>query len=676
MNMKKQTKWITGLLCSVLAISAWGYTTIQGQEDEDKTTETENEKTITSAISNENIDLNNASTVYVMSGADGSVNKVMASEDVLKNLSTQTSGTSQVSVTDIDGKSVDYKGNVEKDLPVDMKVTYKLDGKSISANDLAGKSGKVKITYSFTSKHSYDDVQVPFLTLTGMILEDNVFSNVSISNGKLITASGKNIVVGIAFPGLSSVLDTNNLPEEFSIEADVTNFELSNTLTYVSDSLLNSEDIDTKDAEDLVAELTDGIDSLIDGSSQLYEGMNTLMESTETFSSGIDQLVSGAGSLSSGTNELLSGAASLQSGASTLSGGLNELASNNSALVAAAGQIFNALIDQSNSTLSQKLEGTDISIDELSSSNYNDVLDGLLEQMDADAVHDQATEVALEQVTAKVEENSEVIEQQVTAAVQQQVEAQVNEKVKAAVQRQVEAQVKAQVLASQNITEEIYNSLPEENKAAIDQAIASNTQGQMQSDAVQATISAKVKENTEAQMGTNEIIATITQNVEATKQQLIQTNLYSDEVQQQIAAAVSKVSASASQVSSLKGSLNSYQTFYNALVAYTNGVSSAATGAAALSSGMNTLYNGTVSLNDGALQLESGLITLQDGTAALTSGISQLQDGSMQLSEGITDAFSDIPDLEEKLDDVKDAIEKYNKDYTSYKFIYKTDEIQ
>ena len=221
-------------------------------------------------------------TVYVMTNSEGKANSVFINNTL-----------------DSDTAS----------LPIELKVTYTLDGSKISAEDLIGKSGHVKINYTFASTETTGSTKVPFLTITSTILDGNKFKNVKINNGKVISENDDNVTLaGYAVVGLNENLGTDVLPADFAIEADVTEFEMSETYSLATDELF--ADFDTSKLNSL--------DDLISSMNQL--------------GSGLDQLIAGAGSLSSGLDSAVSGVAKLQSGASELNSGAGELATGLSTL--------------------------------------------------------------------------------------------------------------------------------------------------------------------------------------------------------------------------------------------------------------------------------------------------------------------------------------------------------
>ncbi len=99
-------------------------------------------------------------------------------------------------------------------------------------------------------------VYVPFVALTGALLDTSHFSNVTVSNGKLINDGDRIAVMGMAFPACrriwaSARSNSLDLPDYVEISADVTDFTLETTLTVVSNSLLNEVDTDDLTSGDL-----------------------------------------------------------------------------------------------------------------------------------------------------------------------------------------------------------------------------------------------------------------------------------------------------------------------------------------------------------------------------------------------------------------------------------------
>lgn len=705
-------------------------------------------------------------TVYVLTGADGSVKKIIVSDwlknelgsasvadksdlsdiENVKGDESYTINGDNMTVWDAQGNDIYYQGNIQKELPVGLSVRYYLDGKSVSPEELKGKSGKVTIRFDYENRQ-YETVQingvnqriyVPFAMLTGMILDNDTFQNVQITNGKLVNDGDRTVVVGLAFPGLQENLnlsrDDLSIPDSVEITADVTNFSLGMTVTLACNDLfsqLGDVDLTSLDSTSALDQLTGAMDQLLSGSSSLYEGLSTLLDKSGELVSGVEELAQGAAAIKSGADSVDDGAAQLKAGLVNLSSGLNTLSANSEALNSGAKQVFNSLLE----TAATQIRAKGLNVPDLTIENYAEELNTLIKSLDETTVY----ETALKQVTDAVEAQRPVITQKVTEAVRQQVETQVTaavrqqvtEKVTAAVQQQVTAtvtdtvqqQVAEQVIqAAANMSKADYDAavaagiIPQQTQDAVNAAIqaqmgseavqskiAENVSAQMASQAVQSKITenidmqisseavqATITENTDAQLQTEAIQATIQQQTELQVQKAISENMASDAVQSQL----KKASEGAQTLIALKASLDDYNTFYLGLLTYTGGVDDAAAGANDLYAGADQLKGGTAQLRAGAAQLYNGVLQLQDGTPALVSGVTQLKDGAMQLSEGLQQfnrdgiqklvnlLQNDVGDLSARVQATIDV----SKDYRSFagisddaegqvKFIYRTDEI-
>lgn len=729
----RATKFISLALCAVVLFAALG-TSVFALTGEGKESEDENQETTINASAE--AETSKDETVYVLAGADGTVQKIIVS-DWIKNAMAADSLEDKTELSDIEnikgdesftlggdnscvwdaqGNDIYYQGNIEKELPVQMSVCYTLDGQAIAPEALAGQSGHVTIRFDYQNMQ-YEEVlldgktekiYVPFTMLTGMLLDTEVFRNVTISNGKLINDGDRIAVVGIAFPGLQEDLAISkeklDIPDYVEISADVENFEMGMTMTLATTELfgaIDSDKLDLHELSDAMAELTDAMDQLMDGSSQLYDGLCTLLEKSGDLVSGINKLAEGAAQLKAGAESLDSGAAQLQAGAAQLSSGLNTLNANSSSLNGGARQVFSSLLSMANTQLSE----AGLSVPALTIDNYASVLDGVIASLDDTAVY----QAALEQVTATVNANRGMIEEKVTEAVQAQVEAEVSAQVTAAVQETVtqavhenEAQFRAAVIQQAlGMTVEEYKAAIEAGlvtqeqqdavNAAVEAAMQAEIDARMQREEIQTQINAVTQQTVGEQMQSDEIQALIASNTELQVQQAISEAMSSDAVQAQLSAAAE----GAKSVIALKASLDSYNAFYLGLITYTSGVSSAAAGANELKTGADALKAGTSELSAGAAELLQGIQTMKDSAPALVDGITQLRDGSMELSDGLKQFNEEgIQKLIEAVDGDLDGLSNrirvtadVAKHYTSFsgisedmdgdvKFIYKTDSIE
>lgn len=240
------------------------------------------------------------------------------------------------------GNDIYYQGTTTKETPVTEKITYYLDDKEVSPSEIAGKSGKVKIRFDYTNNEKAkatiggkeEEINVPFIVVSGMVLNDN-FSNVDVTNGKVISNGAGNMVVGIAMPGLKDSLnideddlDSNiTIPDYVEVSADVENFELDMTMSIVSSSSSLNVDgaFDFADLDNKIADLTDAVDQLSDGSGELADGLKTLNDKMPEFSNGLNDLQSGVKTYTDGAQTLANGISTLKDSSSQLISGVGQL---------------------------------------------------------------------------------------------------------------------------------------------------------------------------------------------------------------------------------------------------------------------------------------------------------------------------------------------------------------
>lgn len=315
-------------------------------------------------------------TVYVIADASGNANEILVS-DWIKNAKAEGGLTDLTDLTDIEntsgneiytddgsgklywtanGNDIHYKGKSDKELPVDVKVSYYLDGQEMGPDEIAGKNGYVTIRFDYSNNakttimvgDKEEEIYVPFAMISGLIMDSSKFSNISVSNGRVISEGGKNIAVGIAFPGLEESLDLNGIkdkaegidsdstindlqiPDYVEISAYTVNFEIGQTMTVAATDVLTalnttSDKINTDNMENSISELSDGMEQLTDGSVQLNDGAAELMDGARTLAEKSEELDEGAKELDEGAKELDDGAFQLQDGAKKVDDGTAEL---------------------------------------------------------------------------------------------------------------------------------------------------------------------------------------------------------------------------------------------------------------------------------------------------------------------------------------------------------------
>lgn len=238
-------------------------------------------------------------------------------------------------------------------LPISMNIKYYLDDSEISASDLAGKSGHIKIVYTYNSETEINGKKVPFLAITGLTLDSAKFSNLELENGKVINENNSIVLVGFAMPGLSEDFGTDLLPNTFTLEADVTDFALNDSYTIFTNDFF--KEIDTSKLST--------IDELKNSMNQLSNGLGEIIAGSSDLSSGLESALAGSKELYNGAKELAAGISAASNGAATLSDGLTILTNNNAKLQAGATAII--------TSTTQELAASGINV---TTETYSDVL--------------------------------------------------------------------------------------------------------------------------------------------------------------------------------------------------------------------------------------------------------------------------------------------------------------
>ena len=345
-------------------------------------------------------------TVYAVMNGDGSIKSTTVSEH-LYSASGLANVTDKTTLTDIQNTESDaeftqngeelvwntndtdvyYKGNTDKALPIDVKVTYALDGQEAALEDIIGKSGHLTVTVNLKNNET-DTVNVngkdrtivtPLITAVGVILGGDA-SNMTAEHGMIESAAKSSVAAFVTLPGVKDSL-SGLLPDEVNsiedylqdtvtVEADVEDFTCPQVMVACATS---TAALGTSNVFDLssINDLTDGINQLNDAMSQLMDGASQLVDGTSQLAGGVLALLDGA-------NTLNNGAAALDDGLGQLTNGLDTLSANNAALNAGAQQVADGVLASANKTLK---EGGLID-ENMTWSNYEAVIDNILTMND------------------------------------------------------------------------------------------------------------------------------------------------------------------------------------------------------------------------------------------------------------------------------------------------------
>ena len=327
-------------------------------------------------------------SVYVNAEADGSISKITVS-DWLQGSDAATGTIQDISdlqnITNVkgdetytqNGKDVDWTGagkdiyyqiQSSEELPVELKITYKLNGKEMTAKEMLGKSGKAEIHVSYKNKSSEkktidgkeETIFTPFVMVTGRILSSEHFDHIEVDNGRVVKDGDNKMVVGMGIPGLAESLDLDedaaeNMPSDFTVTADVTDFSMGNTFTFGSASLFNDLDLDDveelDDLEEKLNDLTDASDELVDGSGELSDNMKLfsgkmgeLKSSMKTFQKdGVNKLTKGISTLAKGAPALVKGVNDYTAGVKSFAEGTSQYVDGAAKITNGCTQLYNSV---------------------------------------------------------------------------------------------------------------------------------------------------------------------------------------------------------------------------------------------------------------------------------------------------------------------------------------------
>ena len=654
-------------------------------------------------------------TVYAMLNSDGSVDQEIVSSwlhndngirDVKEQLDLKdVKNVKSDELPEVSGKTytwntksndIYYEGTSTKALPVQVKVTYKLDGKEISGKDLVGKSGKLEIHISLQNTQSRT-VNVngrqtrihPFYMGAGVLdLSTDHFSNVKCENGKVLSEGNNTMVAFVSVPGLQDTLESSgvegakdlHIQDDFTITCDAKEFELGPIMFAMTPEVPVEKLKDINSMDDLTKgldELTNASAQLLDGTSQLSQGTTTFNGKMQELVNGVPTLTNGVSALKSGTQELVSGSSKLNSGLKDLNTGMNQAKEGTAKLNKATDGLGSLVsgVDELNTNMQTLAKGLKDGSDELNASLTDDMLESLTKSL--------SNVSALQTVFENDQKNV----------------------------AQAAAELKAALTSSDsnNATEELNKT------AAYLQSIAFESNGVT----VKNPDAARALQNLQNASGyLSNYKAGVQTSAEGLEKQL--TQLQTD------SANLKKLSDMAGSTAEMLPKLTSLKTSLNtasqgaqklaqgtqqlsetsaSLVELKQGISILDSSMASAVGGSDELYKGSQSLVSGLQHVDKGAGTLQNGSATISSGAQQLYDASTllkdktgelhagmskfkttgidEMQKQVTLSLDDVTQLLAIKDEiVKEAEQEYtfsgapkNSD-SKVKYIYKTEEFQ
>lgn len=680
-------------------------------------------------------------TVYSVLNSDGSISDTIVSswlhdEDGINNIKETLNLTDVKNIKSNEkpskdgntytwnakGNDVYYEGTATKQLPVSVKLRYELDGQEMSAKDMEGKSGHLKLTISFTNNYSEvkningkSIVIHPSYLAGGMLnMSTGNFTNVKCESGKIVNDGTNEMLAFANIPGLNETLRSagldkvNNqlgISDDVTVEADVNNFDLGSIMVGMTNEIDLASELNGIGS---VSELTDGIDQLIeaddqliDGSKQLYDGTTQLKEGIaplssaypqiETLTNAFDQLHDGTTTLSTGLNQYTAGVDQLNvvskqnlyklsMGATTLNTSLNneESKSQLTQLVQGSNDLNEGI-----QYLNEQVNGDDSMLKPDMVKNLTEALKttneqvGKLGQVLNDLQDQEGAFVDLSNQITKASENINKLGtlqtsfKEVTDGASAIITAD-NEQIKsvddqlAAIRTKEINALNASIEALKNAA----NAVPEDDttgaKAKIEEQInALESQKATLGDA--SSLSVTLKDLSQSQVGIDKIVSD-------SKETLKELNAVYNSSKTDIKNLSTKLAEANKSVEVLNGVMEQlnkngitseeFETKVNTLKA---GVEKLAKNSPALANGVATLANKLNNLGEGLNGLDSGMSQAYTGITQATSQLSDnsdsLRNGAKALNDGtaqLSASKSKMSELTSGLTKLSDAVDQLN----------------
>lgn len=524
-------------------------------------------------------------------------------------------------VWEADSNDIYYKGETDQELPVKLNIKYELDGKEISSDEIAGKSGKVKITISFENKEEHE-VQIngktekmytPFVVATGTYINNDNNKNIEVTNGKAIDDGSKTMVVGLTFPGMQESLnidkDTLEIPTSIEITMETTNFEMNNIINYTTPKLIEDSELDIFSKLD---DIYSKVETLQSASKQIENGAKTLSDGTTTYVEKSEEFNQALNKFSNGVSSANTSYSSIDTGIKNLNAQVPDLRLGTKSLSDNLGAVNNGV-----KTMSDMLDGSQESMNNLKSGAQN-ILGGLTQLSAAMKTTDYTEEI--NKINSQIDTNKKMI-------------------------------------TTLNTTTEQLSKVLEDT--TLSEATAQAIKAQITAN--QSTIATLTADNVYLNNMITSLNASNTQ-ISGLKQQV-----------DTLAKGAGDVSEGVNGLLEQVGALNT-----NIKGLYTN-TGKMAAGANKLYQGTLGLEAGTTKLAQGSEQMKAGLSTINTSSQALYSANNQLvegaktiQSGAAELAEGTAEfnktgidvicnyVTGDLKNLETRAEKLKELSDEYN----------------
>lgn len=524
-------------------------------------------------------------------------------------------------VWEADSNDIYYKGETNQELPVKLNIKYELDGEEISSDEIAGKSGKVKITISFENKEEHE-VQIngktekmytPFVVATGTYINNDNNKNIEVTNGKAIDDGSKTMVVGLTFPGMQESLnidkDTLEIPTSIEIIMDTTNFEMNNIINYTTPKLIEDSELDIfsklDDIYSKVETLQSASKQIENGAKTLSDGTTTYVEKSEEFNQALNKFSNGVSSANTSYSSIDAGIKNLNSSVPDLTLGTKSLSDN-------LGAVNNGV-----KTMSDMLDGSQESMNNLKSGAQG-ISKGLTDLSAAMKTTDYKEQI--DKINSQIDTNKKMITSLNTTT----------DQLKKVSQDTTLSETAAQAIKAQIVANESTITTLEADNAYLDNMITSLNASNTQISGLKQQVDILARSAKDVSDGVNGLLDQV--GVLNTKIKVLNTSTG------EMAVGANKI--------------------YQGTLGLEAGTTKLAQGSEQMKAGLSTINTSSQALYSANNQLVEGAKTIQSGAAELAEGTAEFnKTGIDVICNYIT---GDLKNLETRAEKLKELSDEYN----------------
>lgn len=524
-------------------------------------------------------------------------------------------------VWEADSNDIYYKGETNQELPVKLNIKYELDGKEISSDEIAGKSGKVKITISFENKEEHE-VQIngktekmytPFVVATGTYINNDNNKNIEVTNGKAIDDGSKTMVVGLTFPGMQESLnidkDTLEIPTSIEIIMDTTNFEMNNIINYTTPKLIEDSELDIfsklDDIYSKVETLQSASKQIENGAKTLSDGTTTYVEKSEEFNQALNKFSNGVSSANTSYSNIDTGIKKLNAQVPDLTLGTKSLSDN-------LGAVNNGV-----KTMSDMLDGSQESMNNLKSGAQG-ISKGLTDLSAAMKTTDYKEQI--DKINSQIDTNKKMITSLNTTT----------DQLKKVSQDTTLSETAAQAIKAQIVANESTITTLEADNAYLDNMITSLNASNTQISGLKQQVDTLAQSAKDVSDGVNGLLDQV--GVLNTKIKVLNTSTG------EMAVGANKI--------------------YQGTLGLEAGTTKLAQGSEQMKAGLSTINTSSQALYSANNQLVEGAKTIQSGASELAEGTAEFnKTGIDVICNYIT---GDLKNLETRAEELKELSDEYN----------------